>query len=409
MWEATPTEFPSLKERFTLRQQLARQRELEGFIADATAAIRKKHGSEEEPTAQVEAFRASVAKFIGDSLEHRYQPFGTRFFDDFSNVTDDFVNEAKQFDSQVDFETIHQALRNVWIINSIQVYLEKEVKLTPSAFAYSMLYPYTDNYLDDPTIPVQTKREFTHLLRQRLAGEKVEATNSYEDVIFELVSMIEGEYPRPHYPSVYQSLLAIHRAQEKGLSQQEIASPLNDRDILRISVEKGGTSVLADGYLANGTLPIGAADFAFGYGVFLQLIDDLQDLDKDQRKGHLTIFSRIPPRGHLDNITNRLLAFVTSVLSSANQFLAPQAEALSDLSERSCIAMVLEAVARDRNMYTEAYIRTIEEYSPLRLAYMRTIKQKLKKRYASLRKVGVVRPLDSSTISLRTSRMETRG
>ena len=55
---------------------------------------------------------------------------------------------------------IFQAIRNVWIMNSIQILYNMEVKLTPSIFAYSMLYPYSDNYLDDANISVGEKVEF---------------------------------------------------------------------------------------------------------------------------------------------------------------------------------------------------------------------------------------------------------
>ena len=46
-------------------------------------------------------------------------------------------------------QEIGQAMRNVWIMNISQVLLNVEVKFTNAIFAYSMLYPYTDNILDD--------------------------------------------------------------------------------------------------------------------------------------------------------------------------------------------------------------------------------------------------------------------
>jgi hypothetical protein len=45
--------------------------------------------------------------------------------------------------------------------------------------------------------------------------------------------------------------------------------------ILPISFFKGGTSVLADAFLVKGNLNIKEMHFAFAYGSFLQLLDDL--------------------------------------------------------------------------------------------------------------------------------------
>jgi hypothetical protein len=60
-----------------------------------------------------------------------------------------------------------------------------------------------------------------------------------------------------------------------------------EKDILAMSIEKGGSSVLADAYLINGTLTEKEATFFFGYGVLLQICDDLQDGKKDLQEQHM--------------------------------------------------------------------------------------------------------------------------
>jgi hypothetical protein len=75
--------------------------------------------------------------------------------------------------------------------------------------------------------------------------------------------MIESEYTRTAYPGVYESPLAIHRAQEKSLRQQIRERGRAEPEIRDLSVEKGGASVLADEYLAKGWLTQEEPEFAF--------------------------------------------------------------------------------------------------------------------------------------------------
>ena len=102
--------------------------------------------------------------------------------------------------------------------------------------------------------------------------------------VFDLVARIEGEFARPRFEDVYASLLAIHGGQVRSLAQQDDPR-LGDDEIVAISCEKGGSSVLADLYLVSGRASAKEERFAFGYGVFLQLLDDLQDVTRRPRGG----------------------------------------------------------------------------------------------------------------------------
>ena len=121
-----------------------------------------------------------------------------------------FANAAKAFDPEMPFRDIFQACRNVWIMNGVQFLMGQGVELTPPMFAYSMLYPYTDNYLDDPDIDSYEKVEFCNRFENRLKGEEVFAINPQEEKIFRMVEIIEEHWDRDNYPKVYLSLLAIH-------------------------------------------------------------------------------------------------------------------------------------------------------------------------------------------------------
>jgi len=379
--------FPQFSRRFTPEEQLKTERELEKLIDETTSRVARSKASGAARAAEVEKLKASVKVFVARFLCSGNNGTETDFLEDFSQVGDEFVRKARAFDPRLNLEDIHQALRNVWIMNSLQVFLGKQVALTPSGFAYSLLYPYTDNYLDDPRVPPETKTDFVHALGRRLAGEEVQAMIPALSNPFKLIETIEGEYPRLAYAEVFDSLLAIHHAQVEALAQQARSPSLSTQDILEMSVEKGGTSVLADGYVAAGVLEDEVKDFAFGFGVCLQLMDDLQDLEEDWAHGHQTLMTKTAAVGCLDVVTNRLINFRASLIGSGGYLYSPQAQALLQLSHKSCLTLILEATARASHRYTKDYLTALEAYSPLRFSYLKSLKENLRHKSKSPRRL----------------------
>jgi hypothetical protein len=187
--------------------------------------------------------------------------------------------------------------------------------------------------------------------------------------------LIEGQWPRRAYPAVYDCLLAIHRAQEKSIVQQRAARH-GDLDILRLSFAKGGASVLADAYLAAGSLSEAERTFAFGWGVLLQLGDDLQDLASDRERGFHTLFSRAAGKGPLDELTTRALNFASCVMESMRA-VPNGAEHLKELLQKNSISLLVAAAGECGELYSEAYLRQLESYSPLRFAFLKSRKQRV--------------------------------
>ncbi|MCJ7695484.1 MAG: hypothetical protein MUO40_08655, partial [Anaerolineaceae bacterium] len=69
----------------------------------------------------------------------------------------DFFEQARAFDPNISINEIIQATRNLWIANSQQMLLGIPPELTTTLFAYSMLYPISDNFLDDPLVSKMEK------------------------------------------------------------------------------------------------------------------------------------------------------------------------------------------------------------------------------------------------------------
>ncbi len=296
---------------------------------------------------------------------------------------------------------IFQALRNVWIANGIQVLLGRPVAVTPAVFAYSMLYPLTDNFLDDPEVPAAAKAAFNRRLYRRLAGRPLPAGDLREGAVFALIGEIEEELPRAAFPRVFEALLAIHRGQCRSLAQQDGAGEEAEAEagLLARSVEKGGASVLADGFLVAGELSADEIEFLFGYGVLLQLLDDLQDAAADRAAGHRTLFSQAAGRRRLDEsadgwrpaqsadsrrldrLTSRLARFIPRALARAERFEAPGWEVALDLIRRHCPLLLIQAVADQRELFGREMVARIEAHAPVAFAALPGLRRRMTRRW----------------------------
>lgn len=331
-----------------------------------------------------EEFYNSIDKIIANENIFKLGILDKNMKDQFFKSTKEFITKCKTFDSSLKYKDIGQAMRNVWIINIFQKIIGEDIKLTSAVLGYSLLYPYTDNYLDDTSIPLSSKIDFNNRFTKRLKGESIHSVTAHEEMIYNLVTFIESVFNREEYPLVYESLLLIHNAQEKSLTQQEVSSTPYERDILGISIEKGGTSVLADGYLINGSLTKEEEIFAYGYGFFLQLCDDLQDIKIDLKNNHMTLMSQLAKKYPLDSITNKLINLTTSVIDNANCFKCNNSEELKKLIKTNCITMILFAIADNADYYTKDYIKNVEKYLPFTLTYSNTLEAKLAKKFKNL-------------------------
>ena len=387
LWWETGTETPVLGETVGRRRQADNARETVRLIDYLAAQVEDYPETEPERRAWKDTTRETVRRFG----EERFGwPRGYRdllFADEFVEATQEFARQARAFDPAIALEDVGQALRNVWIMNSIQMLLELPVSFSPAIFAYSMLYPYTDNYLDDPAVDGAAKDAFCRSLGPRLAGEPVVPRDARQREIFRLVELIEDQFPRESFPEVYLSLLAIHQGQVKSLTQQGRPQSPWESDLLGISVEKGGASVLADGYLVAGRLTPEEADFLFGYGVFLQFLDDLQDAALDRRSNHMTLFSLAAGRWPLDRLAGRLVTYMRRVLGSSARFAGQRFAIVRDLIERNCIFLLVAAVADNQELFSRAFIRALEEQWPLGFAAMLALKRRGQKRYGRTLKV----------------------
>lgn len=405
LWWETGTGFPCLSKTYNKTEQKKIENELSGFVDEVSVKLKDYSPEKDKQKIWLEDFITGLKKSGKQILELSDVYLDTIFNEGFINSTRMFIENVKKFDPSIKIEDIYQALRNVWIMNSLQIYLNLDIKHSDAIFAYSMIYPYTDNLLDDESESMEGKLSLSRNLKDWLEGRDSPYRNQQEEKIFKLTKIIEKQYARDLYPDVYRSLLAIYNAQIKSLLQQKKHSLPYETDILDISFEKGGTSVLADGYLVNGNLENSQAEFCFGFGVFLQLADDIQDVAVDEESSHMTIFSQTAGKYNLDKLANKLFNYISRVadLKLDNQTL--NIKILKELILRNCYYLVMESIGKNRKYYSQEYVEKIQSHFPVRFFYLKKLRKKLNDKFLYNREYVVDLDLISTillTIASRT-------
>lgn len=292
----------------------------------------------------------------------------------FMEVTKKFLRDARRFDSQLSFADVAQAMRNVWIIVILQRMFHKEVGYHKAMFAYSMLYPYSDNYLDDEDIDIAEKKQFNEWFTKRLKGRSVSLHNEHQKKISALVQMIEEVFPRNAYPHVYEGLLLIQEAQKLSLHQQDGNSICSKEELAYISYRKGGTSVVADGFLIDGDMREDELQFCMRYGFMLQLSDDLQDAFQDASIHHQTLISTSLDTP-LDAILRKLIQYTKDILAPST---VCEDQELLDFVRKDCLLLLCLAVLDTKQYYSPSLYEEVTRCLPVSISYiekMRTQKQ----------------------------------
>jgi hypothetical protein len=382
--------------RFSPTQQQEREQAYDAGLLAVEREAKRIPRSNAERLGMQDRIVASFARFSASALDLPAE--ATQILThDFLPVGVSLARWARRFDANLSMPDIIQACRNAWTACGLQPLLGERVRITPSILGYSLLYPYSDNYLDSEDISSQEKVQFCERFRERLRGDALIPINSREAALWTMVQLIEGEYPRADCPQVFDCLLAIHQAQEESITQVSTSALCEANELLRVSCAKGGTSVLADACLARGWLSEEESRFAFEWGVLLQLGDDLQDVCEDMQRGSDTLFSRAAAQSQpLDGLVMQLLHFADRVGARMDGLLHGSAT-LRNLLKMSWRSLIVGAVANSHEFFSPEFLREAERSSPFRFAFLRARRERLSSRqglYATLFDAFLQSPTD---------------
>jgi hypothetical protein len=409
IWAETPSD-PLVPDRlYSHRDKKEMEGELSTLVEKVIEGRKAVDAAGSLDPASFEEFAAGLKPILRRILDRIDLPVDAVYDSQFVDSSRLFLKAVREFDPDLRIGPVYQALRNVWIMNTLQYYCGVEVRFTEAIFGYSMIYPYLDNFLDDPAVSPSGKIVLIRRLGGWLEGGGEKPATVLEEKLRVLIAGIERQFPRRDYPGVYQSLLAIYNAQIRSLLQQKAAALAGAGGILDISMEKGGTSVLADAYLAAGDLTPVQQDFSFGFGTILQLADDLQDIGEDAQGGSRTVFSRVGGRQALDPLAFALCRYASSVIAGSLNPARPREQALRELIPRACILMVVESAGKYRTHFSRRCVRDFQGAFPVRFTYVRKLRKTLQSRFLTgSEKISDLDPLSVAlmTISSRAFSLE---
>ena len=382
VWWAGGADLPDLGRTYTPGEQVAREAVLERFQQRLIVEMECPPATRSDLTALQSRLLPDVYQTLLPAFDIDAGSIDASLVRGLVQEAARFARSARRFDPAIAVDDIYQASRNVWTMFALQHLMGAPVALTPSVLAYGLLYPYTDNYLDDPAIAKAATMAFIGRLGRCLCGEEVPAANEREQRIFDLVAMIDSQYPHGQYPQVRASLCAIHNAQIKGMQLLGGGGAPFAADVLGITLEKGGASVLTDGYLVAGDVSNEQAAFLFGWGALMQLVDDMQDVAQDGRDGAMSLYTltagnvaggprRASPWAHpvhwpLDALANRSFHFAFAVMDRLDVFAQAAAQPLTRLMKQAVIVLMASAIVGARSFYSPGYVAVMERYLPLR-------------------------------------------
>lgn len=382
-WWSSPSTFPDTLPLISASEQLRREKDLQSHLDALYAMVRKPpQNHDEETSGKLEEL---VVHIFQSALGFEERHTNAVLEAGFREAITGFAEQARRFDSEISDQDIYQAARNSTSMNLMQILLRLPVEVTPSVFAYSMLYPYTDNYLDDPAISKQVKHGFSERFRRRIAGEDVLPENKREQKILHMIDLIEGEYSREQFPQVYESLLAIQAAQTSSLMLMNRSSSPYEIDVLSTVVMKGGTSALADGFLVAGDLSPEQARFTYDYGAFTQLMDDLEDVHADLQAGIQTIYSQTAGKWPLDRLVNKTLNIGLRVLEELDAFQGKDLELMKEILHLSFNPILIDSAACAGPYLSRQYMRNLQSRFPFRFSFIKKQRRRFQRRKASLK------------------------
>jgi hypothetical protein len=386
VWSGCARKPASNGQRYSPKEQREKEKAYDEALRAVERDLKKPPRTRSGRIETQKRITASFARFSATALDLDPEMVDL-LTNDFLPVGTKLARWARRFDPSLSMADITQACRNAWTACGLQPLLGESIGITPSILGYSLLYPYSDNFLDCEDVSGEAKLRFSERFRDRLRGQRLSADDRREAALWALVHLVEDQYPRVRYPQIWDCLLAIHRAQEESIAQSSDSGRCDDATLLRKSCAKGGSSVLADGCLARGWLSEQESRFAFEWGVLLQLGDDIQDLREDMRHSSETLFSRAAALATpLDNLVIQLLNFSEYVGNQMDGL--PNGDTkFKELMKMSWRSLIVGAVADSYEYFSPSFLADAERYSPFRFEFLRARREKMASRqglYGSL-------------------------
>ncbi len=373
-WEKQPEAFPVFLEKhpeiFPAVGDM-QKKENEALIEEFSARMQKKAEQRPEGKEGLKQWEQEMEQELKCFLEKEKmlslsEWINPVLFHEFEKETKHFIDRVRGFDADLNAGQIWQAMRNYFIYAMIVEMQGERQNAANPILAYSLLYPYTDNYIDDKTTTKEEKERYNRMIARKLKGEPVLVQSALEEKTCRLLDMIGDAYEGEAKKKVIGTLLQLLEAQKAGISEDEI---------LGISIWKGSASVLADYLFATQDWREKEEGFYLRFGFLLQLVDDLQDMEEDKKEGSHTMMIKAAEQKRLEGQVNRLLWFIWDTVRDFE----PRNPGLKGFVLKNCVEITLLSAAMNAQHFLKEYIKALEPYLPLSVEFIKKMKKQQKK------------------------------
>lgn len=378
LWNGLPSSFPSFLEEVSEEKK----RQNEDVIEEMAARWQEK--GKEFPQKQEEqlTWKREMEDMTEEFLEKEEllgirQYMSQETFAEFKEETKRFVRQIRSFDPELSAENIWQALRNYFIYAVIADLQGQRQECKEAAFAYSLLYPYTDNFIDEKGHTKQQKEEYNRMIADILQGIPVTPEKGISEKTSQLLKRLADSYNGEKNQEIRSLLLMMLEAQNESIRQQTGKEELTKEEILDISAYKGSISVLIDYFFTTEVLREEEVRFYMKFGFFLQLADDLQDRKEDQKSGSKTLMVLSAKRGELAENVNRLLHYAHTIFAE----FTPVNDRLKIFMEKHCYSLVLAAAMENPECFSGEELKQVEQFFLVHMEFLQKFLQKQKKAY----------------------------
>jgi hypothetical protein len=293
--------------------------------------------------------------------------------DAFYKEVQEFLRHVRKFAPELSFEEVGQGLRNYIVYAMFKEISQMQSGFNLAGFGYSMLYPFTDNFIDNINNSALDKLEYNQIIRDKIQGKEVHPKSIHQQKTCDLLQAIEAEYPRDIDTTVFTLLLMMLEAQEDSIRQQNKGIPLTAEERLDISLYKGGISVLIDRFLVKKEIAEEELIFYLGLGFFLQLADDLQDIKEDSEQGYQTIFTIDLHPEQEEKIVNKMIHFVYQIMNTYQS----ENDTFKNFILANCYQLINTSMAGSKEFFSKDYLDRSEKYLPVTYPFLENFKKNL--------------------------------
>ncbi|MDD3172533.1 MAG: hypothetical protein PHF63_02495 [Herbinix sp.] len=366
-WLSAPDVFPSFLNNISKETKIKNEHYLQTFFTDFGDQLkkyrkipigRKKWRKKTINLLQEVLYKESIIG-LHHSMDHQT-------IDAFVQEIKEFLHQVREFAPELSFADIGQAIRNYIVYAMFKELHNVKSGFNIAGFGYSMLYPFTDNYIDSKICTEKEKQEYNQIIRDKIKGKDVHPKTLHQSKTCELLQAIESAYPRDCDTQVFPLLLMMLEAQETSIKQQSKDLLLTYEERLNISIYKGGISVLIDRFFVNKEITEADLIFYLSFGYFLQLADDLQDIKEDSTQGHCTIFTLDLKCSQEEKVVNKMLHFVHQITYSYPS----ENNSFKYFILSSCYQLIYSSIAGSKEFFSRDYLDRIETYLPVTYPYL---------------------------------------